>query len=203
LGGFRIKIAALFYGILTAVSIIWIYISQDSLSTLYIYNNNFFKDLPTMIQLLISAVTGISFGLLISKLSKFLVFKFPWAKNLHIEFRGVLGSLTSSDVMAFSLFSAIGEEIFFRGLIFSTTGIIISSLIFGLLHIGPSKKFLPWPFQAIIMGFSFAFLYILTGTILTPILAHFVINYQNLHFINSYDPSIKLPKSFKQSGSEI
>jgi hypothetical protein len=156
-----------------------------------------------MIQLLISAVTGISFGLLISKLSKFLVFKFPWAKNLHIEFRGVLGSLTSSDVMAFSLFSAIGEEIFFRGLIFSTTGIIISSLIFGLLHIGPSKKFLPWPFQAIIMGFSFAFLYILTGTILTPILAHFVINYQNLHFINSYDPSIKLPKSFKQSGSEI
>ncbi len=147
-------------------------------------------------RIVVGIAVGIGFGLLVSWLTRLSVYRFKWAKNLHMEFRGLLGPLRDVDVFAFALFSAVAEEMLFRGALQPIFGIAAVSVVFGLLHIAPGKKFLPWPFQATLMGFAFGGLYWLTGDLIAPVLAHFTINYQNLHFINRYDPSLQIPRSF-------
>ena len=132
----------------------------------------------------------------IARLSRMAVHRFEWARMLHIEFRGLFGPLRNTEILAFALFSAVGEELLFRGAVQSSIGIVAASLLFGLMHIGPSRKFVPWPFQAAVMGFAFGALFWLTGNLAAPIMAHFTINYENLHFINRYDPSLQLPRGF-------
>jgi membrane protease YdiL (CAAX protease family) len=201
LTGFRLKVAAFFYSSLAVSALIWVYAANGSWQDLIYHPDKMMTGQSLIAELLTGGSAGVAFGLGMAKLSKYLVYNFAWAKGMHIEFRGILGPLRNTDVTAFAAFSALGEELFFRGALQTSLGIIISSLIFGLLHIGPSKKFIPWPFQAVAMGFAFGGLFWLTGTIIAPVMAHFVINYQNLHFINRYDPSLQLPKSLTESPS--
>jgi len=74
----------------------------------------------------------------------------------------------------------LGEEMLFRGLLQPAIGIVWSSLIFGLLHVGPDRRYAPWTLMAIGMGFAFGGLHYYTGNLLAPILAHFTINHFNL-----------------------
>lgn len=195
----RLKIAALFYSLLAVIAVIWSFVEHGhDFSNLFFHPEPAFLNDSVFTWVLIGASLGIGFGLLVARLSKFLVHKWNWAKGLHIEFRGLLGPLADVDVLVFALLSAIGEELLFRGAIQSSFGIVPASIVFGLLHIGPNRKFLPWPAQAIVMGFALGGLFWLTGNLVAPILAHFTINYQNLHFINKYDPSLQLPRAFQK-----
>ena len=124
------------------------------------------------------------------------MYRFQWAQTLHTEFRGLLGKLRDVDILAYAVFTAIGEEMFFRGVMQAEWGIVPASLIFGVSHVALGRKFIPWPLQAVVMGFAFGGLYWLSGDLAAPVMAHFTINYQNLHFINRYDPSLQLPRSF-------
>jgi membrane protease YdiL (CAAX protease family) len=146
--------------------------------------------------LLLGGGAGVAFGMGIAWLTRFSVYRFKWSRNLHIEFRGLLGPLSDLDILVFALLSAVAEEMFFRGALQPLLGIVPTSFIFGFLHIAPSRKFISWPFQALAMGFAFGGMYWLSGNLAAPIMAHFTINYQNLHFINKYDPSLQLPRSF-------
>lgn len=195
---FRLKIAALFYGLLSAGALIWVTVRDGDGIQLFYHPNGMMGEPSTWVEVFIGGAAGVAFGLGMARMSRAAVHRFNWAKGMHIEFRGLLGPLDNMEVLAFALFSAVGEELFFRGALQSSFGLVISSLVFGLLHIGPSKKFLPWPFQAVAMGFAFGILFWLTGNLAASILAHFAINYQNLHFINKYDPSLQLPKSLEQ-----
>ena len=62
-------------------------------------------------------------------------------------------------------------------------GLWPSTLAFGLLHIGPGVRFLPWTLSAIALGLAFSVLARTTGDLGGPIVAHFVINLLNLRFI--------------------
>ena len=55
-----------------------------------------------------------------------------------------------------------------------------ASLLFGLMHLGPDRAWLPWTGFAVVMGLGFGALYILTGGLWAPIVAHVVINGVNL-----------------------
>lgn len=195
---FRLKIAALFYGLLASGALLWVMLRGGDGIQLFYHPNGLIAAQSTWQEILIGGAAGIAFGLGMAKMSRAAVYRFSWAQGMHIEFRGLLGPLENMEVLAFALLSAVGEELFFRGALQSSFGLVISSLVFGMLHIGPSKKFLPWPFQAVAMGFAFGGLFWITGNLAAPILAHFVINYQNLHFINKYDPSLQLPKSLEE-----
>ncbi len=191
----RLKTAALVYGLFAALAAAWgvfrgdpdIFHHPGALMSSY---------LPLPAAVLIGGASGVAFGLGMARLTRFAVYRFRWARTMHTEFRGLFGPLGEWDILGFAIFSAVGEELFFRGVMQAQWGIVPTSLIFGLLHIGPGRKFLPWPFQAVTMGFAFGGLFWLTGNLAAPVLAHFTINYQNLHFINSYDPSLQLPRSF-------
>jgi membrane protease YdiL (CAAX protease family) len=127
------------------------------------------------------------------------VYRFRWAETLHLEFRGLFGPLRNLDILAYATFSAVAEEMFFRGALQPMLGVWITSLVFGALHVAPGRKFIPWPIQAFAMGLAFGGLFWLSGDLSAPIMAHFTINYQNLHFINRYDPSLQLPRNLVSS----
>ncbi len=141
--------------------------------------------MPVFAILLLSLSAGIGLGLLIARFTRFTVYRFEWAKALHLEFRSLLGPLRNIDIFVFAATSAIAEEAFFRGAVQQAIGIV------------------PWPIQATVMGFMLGGLYRLTGDLTAPIVLHFTINYQNLHFINRYDPQIKLPRALVSGPGQV
>jgi membrane protease YdiL (CAAX protease family) len=66
----------------------------------------------------------------------------------------------------------LGEETFFCGAIQQEFGLVVASLVFGLVHVGPDRRYLVWTVWAVLAGFMFGALYEVTGGLLAPILAH-------------------------------
>ncbi len=191
----KIRYAAGGYAALATIAVV-IGIVRDNPNIYHHPEGLLSESFPLAGRILLGGAAGVAFGLGIARLTRFTVYRFSWARDLHIELRGLLGPLSSTDVLAFAVFSAVAEEMFFRGALQPLLGVVLTSVVFGLLHMAPGKKFIPWPFQAIAMGFAFGGLFWLAGDLSAPIMAHFTINYQNLHFINRYDPSLQLPRSF-------
>lgn len=119
--------------------------------------------------------------------SRWFVRRAAWAKALHREMRSRFGRPTGGEILALALASGVAEELFFRGVMQVELGLVISSLIFGAVHVAPSAQMLSWTLWATIMGFVFGALYALTGELVAPVLAHVWINYENLHYITHVD----------------
>lgn len=117
-----------------------------------------------------------------------LVRRTRWARLLHSNFRALLGPLSGAEITAYALLSGLAEELFFRGAMLPAFGLALTSIIFGAVHVGPSRSFWVWTLWAGAMGLVFGALVALTGNLYGAVLAHFLINYENLHFIDAYDP---------------
>lgn len=85
---------------------------------------------------------------------------------------GLIDGVKLRGLIATALFSGVGEEAFFRGALQPEVGIVWASLIFGLMHLGPGWRFLPWALWASLAGFVFGWLYLATGGLLAPMVAH-------------------------------
>jgi len=118
-----------------------------------------------------------------------LVRRFEWAMTLHLTLRGSLLGARSGQLMLLAATSACGEELFFRALLGPAIGFVPSAALFGALH-GLWRQapiaVAAWSFG---MGLVFGELYLASGTLLAPILAHCVINYENMQYICNYDPT--------------
>lgn len=137
---------------------------------------------------------GLGVGLVVVVVSALLERVAEWARRLSEAFTGLLGPLSWGQISVFALTSSIGEELLFRGFLqqwisanlldgpyASAVGLIITSVVFGIIHIGPDRKtFLPWTIMAIAMGFVLGAMYMYTGNVLAPVLCHFTINFINL-----------------------
>lgn len=77
-----------------------------------------------------------------------------------------------TELVLLSVFSGVGEELFFRGAVQPEFGLTVAALSFGLVHIGPDRRYLVWTAWAVLAGFLFGFLYQFTGGLLAPVLAH-------------------------------
>ncbi len=137
----------------------------------------------------VAVALGLAVGVATIALTRLLVRTTGWARALHGDLREVLGPLTGAQIGALALASGVAEELFFRGAMQPALGIVLSSLAFGLVHVGPTRRYLPWTVWATVMGFVFAFLYRATGELAAPLVAHVLINYENLHFVVAFDPS--------------
>jgi uncharacterized protein len=140
---------------------------------------------------------GAGVGVVVVILSQILDRTTEWAKRLTSEFTKILGHLRPWQVLVFALWSGIAEEIFFRGFlqqvltvkVLSFEGgaiaaVVVTSLIFGGLHLGPDfRKFWPWTAMAAVLGLVFGAMYLYTGNVVAPIVAHFTINFFNLYFM--------------------
>jgi uncharacterized protein len=115
---------------------------------------------------LATAATTVALGLL--------AYRFvPALREISEELapRLVDGADVSSLVLV-AIFSGVGEEAFFRGAVQQEFGLEVASLLFGVAHIGPDRRYLVWTAWAVLAGFVFGILYDISGGLLAPILAH-------------------------------
>ncbi len=99
------------------------------------------------------------------------------------DIQRLLGRLTPIQVAAVALASGIGEEMLFRGWLMHETGLLVSSIIFGVVHFPPNRQWFYWPFFAFAMGLVLGWLYLWSGSLLFPILLHAGVNFLNLRLL--------------------
>lgn len=181
----RVRFSALIYGALALVALgigvareDWLVVSRKA------------AWLPgSRAQLLVLSVAlGLVLAAAVVVSTRAMVRRFGWVRALHSDFRGLFGNVTNSEAAWLAVFSGISEELFFRGALQPYLGIAITSILFGLVHIGPGKRFWVWTLWAGAMGFVFGALAQLTGDIVGVMIAHVIINYENLSFISAHDP---------------
>ena len=129
------------------------------------------------VSLLTKVVLGAGVGIAVFVLDQLAERFLPLFNRMGEALRNLLGELSMTQVLMLAAFSAVGEEVFFRGFLLPWVGLIASSILFGALHIAPDRRLWPWPILATAMGFAFGWLFEYTGDVLAPILAHFTINY--------------------------
>lgn len=132
-------------------------------------------------------LAGISMILLIDFLAQYLTFMPDILEDTFTEMQsGIVG------VICIALIGPIFEEIFFRGAIerhllkshSPRTAILLSGLVFGLIHINPAQVI-----PAILSGFFLGWLYYRSGSLLPCILVH-VLNNSLSVYTMTYFPAV-------------
>jgi membrane protease YdiL (CAAX protease family) len=131
--------------------------------------------------------TGLVLGLALVFASRLALYRFDWARALHREFRGLLNPLSDVEIIVLAVASSVGEEMFFRGALLPAIGLVGSSAVFALLHIGPKARHLPWTFSSFAIGLMFGAIFLWTGDLTGPVLAHFLVNFLNLRHVSQYE----------------
>ncbi len=103
------------------------------------------------------------------------------------EVRKLLGPVDWRMALTLGLLSGIAEELLFRGVMQSVLGYVLTSFLFGLLHIGPDRRYLVWTVFAVVMGLLLGGILLLTGSLLGPIVAHVLVNVVNLRRIGRFE----------------
>jgi membrane protease YdiL (CAAX protease family) len=118
-----------------------------------------------------------------------------------VGLREGLGGTPARELRSLGLAAAVGEELLFRGAMLPAlagwinfpVAALLTATLFGLLHIPSSRALRPWTASAFVMGLLFALLYRLTGEVLAPLVAHAVINLENLELLLRPAPSRAAP----------
>lgn len=155
-----VRFAALFYGSLAVVAAVWC--GLRGLDVRLVGEN------PGASLLLgsLTAACTVSLGLLAYRL-------LPVLRRISEELAPrLVDGADSTSLVLVSVFSGLGEEAFFRGAVQQEFGLVVASLLFGLAHVGPDRRYLVWTAWATLAGFVFGILYVVSGGLLAPILAH-------------------------------
>lgn len=141
-----------------------------------------------------SVGVSIGLGLLVALVTigatRALLARTNWARALRRELRALVGGASGAQLVMLGVSSGVAEELLFRGAIQPIAGLTLTSIGFGLMHVGPRREFLPWTLWAVVMGFVLGGIYELTGAIEGPILAHVLINTVNLRAIALHDAAL-------------
>jgi uncharacterized protein len=155
-----VRFAALFYGSLTLIAAVWCGLRGFEVRPL--------GESPVASLLLgaLTAVCTVSLGLASYRL-------LPVLRSISEELAPrLVDGADSASLVLVSVFSGVGEEAFFRGAVQQEFGLVVASLVFGLAHIGPDRRYLLWTVWAVLAGFVFGAVYDLSGGLLAPVIAH-------------------------------
>ena len=141
------------------------------------------EEQPVLSMTFAGILGGLAAGLLLVFASRMALYRFDWARALHRDLRHMLFPLTDAEIVVLAAASSVGEEMFFRGALLPVVGVVASSAIFALLHIGPKARHLPWTVSSFGAGLLFGAMFLWTGDLTGPVLAHFLINFLNLRHV--------------------
>lgn len=150
--------------------------------------------LPVWSRHILSVVAGACIAVGTIRATRVLVRHWKSAKLLHSDLRPVVHDAGDGTLLVLGIASGVTEELFFRGLLVPFLGLILSSLAFGGLHQLRGRAGIVWTIWAGIMGFVFGGLFLATGSLLGPIVAHTAINVVNLRFLRDTDPEPRAPR---------
>ena len=111
-----------------------------------------------------------------------------WARALHRQLRPIAASISLPGIAVLAVLSAVGEELFFRGLLQPWIGLVPQALLFGLAHQLPGVSRWVWVAWATLVGLALGAMFQLTGSLAGPLAAHALINGLNLAYLKRYDP---------------
>jgi hypothetical protein len=109
-------------------------------------------------------------------------------RALHEALRPAVRDADGLTIACMALASGIGEELLFRGLLVPIVGVTLSALAFGFLHQVRGTARWVWASWAFGMGILFGLAFVITGSLVGPIVAHVAINFANLRFIRDTEP---------------
>lgn len=139
-----------------------------------------------------SLALGVVLGGATIHLTRVFVRRFAWARELRDELRSdVLGK---GACVVLGIGAAASEELFFRGLCTTTIGLVLSSLFFGLLHGAGGAARWAWMTWATVMGLAFGALFVVTGSLAGPFVAHAMINVVNARLLRDDDVALEKPR---------
>jgi uncharacterized protein len=139
----------------------------------------------------LSAALGIAFAVLLIGVTRVAVTRFGWARQLHRELRPVARDLSLGGILVVAGLSSLGEELLFRGLLTPLLGLPLSALLFGFAHqIRGSSRWV-WVGWATIVGLALGGIFVLTGSLVGPLLAHAIVNAVNLTYLRDHDPDTR------------
>lgn len=145
-----------------------------------------------------SLLGGIALALGTAIATRQFVRRWGWARALHALLRPTIRHAGDGTLVVLGVASALGEELFFRGVLAPVLGLVGSSLAFGLLHQARGRVRWAWVSWASVMGLLFGALFLATGSLLGPVVAHAAINVANLRFIR--DTDVEPPKERRLGG---
>jgi len=154
------------------------------------YEPGAWLSLPGVLSHVYSVLIGLAFGALVVFSTRIFVARYTWARTLHTELRPAARGLSTGGIALIATLSALGEELWFRGLLQPWAGLWLQALAFGVVHSqlrGPSRY--AWVVWATIMGLCFGLIFALTGSLAGPIAAHALINGLNLSYLKNHDPA--------------
>lgn len=94
-------------------------------------------------------------------------------------------SIRIHEIFIIAFLSGFCEESLFRGTIQKEWGIIVASLIFGLLHTG-ARRLIVMGIWTALLGMILGFAYEKTGNLLIPMIAHLTNNLVNLIYLRYF-----------------
>ena len=140
---------------------------------------------PTRFPFLLSwkdAGMGLGLGLIISGISALIYQLWPaYRQSADFYLAFVLAPLAIADSIWIGLLPGMSEELLFRGVMLPSlglngTGLTISSLCFGILHMSGKHQW-PYAIWASLIGFILGGSALMTGNLLVPIAAHVFTNF--------------------------
>lgn len=146
----------------------------------------------------VSLGAGLVIAVVTIAATRAMVRHFAWARALHHSLRPSVRHRPDSALVVLGLASAVGEELFFRGLLAVAIGLVASSIAFGLLHQVRGTGRWAWAAWATLMGLAFGATMFATGSLVGPLVAHAVINVANLRFLR--DAQVTPPSERRLGG---
>ncbi len=160
-----------FYALLGAIGVGWARASGDA---------TFLSASPDGRHLLVAVGAGALAALPLIGAGALLERRVRSLRALAREIRETFGVLRHRDVVVYSLSSAVGEELLFRGAVLPSLGLAASALLFGLAHGFFQRRYRAWSLYAAVTGVLLGALTLWTGTLVAAIVCHATVNYASL-----------------------
>ncbi len=165
--------AAALYGLMLGAALVWSWLRTGRFIPASVVDGRPLESLGLGLAVAVAVLA--STGILMRRRSML-----HW---FSIEVRALLGPVDWRTALTLGLLSGLGEEAFFRGAMQPAFGYVATSLLFGLIHVGPDRRYLAWTAFAVAMGFLLGGIQVLTGSLIGPVVAHVVVNTVNLRRI--------------------
>ncbi len=179
-----VRMGLVFYGILAAAGVVWRVGFYDE-PIFFVSAGATLEDVAWTRDLFL----GVASALFLIGVSDVMTRRTEWGDKLARAMAAALGPLSIPNAVLLAFASGFAEELFFRGALQPRAGLVLASLLFGCVHFVPQRAFLPWTAFAIVAGFGFGALFLYTGNLLAPIVAHTLVNAINLPLlVRRYGP---------------
>ncbi len=131
----------------------------------------------------LSLAIGAGTALPVVVVSWWLTERLPALQRLGRSLSRISGPLSLGSSVLVAAASAFGEELLFRAVLHEQLGATVGIVLFALAHVPVERDLWLWPVLALGAGALFAGLYEVTGAVLAPATAHFLINAINLRWL--------------------